>query len=104
MARRKSLSLPVLNGAVVILRDPSRSHPQKARIAIGPVAEIPFRSRSAEAYLESREISPECIQEAARIAASEANPRTSRLHGSAAYRKELVRLCVDRTLRELLIG
>lgn len=104
MARRKSLSLPVLNGAVVILRDPSRGRPQKARIAIGPVAEKPFRPRRAEAFLESRKISPEIIPEAARIAAEEGNPRTSRVHGSDTYRKEMLRLYLTRTLRELMEG
>jgi carbon-monoxide dehydrogenase medium subunit len=104
MCRRKALALPMLNGAVVILLDSSWKRIQEARIALGPVAEKPFRPRDAEAYLQSREISPEIILEAARIAAGEANPRTSLLRGSDVYRKEMIRLYLERTLQDLLKG
>lgn len=101
LTRRKALALPVLNGAVVIHLASSLNRIQKARMAIGPVGEKPFRPRDAEAYLESEEISPELILEAARIASEEANPRTSLLRGSDVYRKEMIRLYLARTIREL---
>ena len=104
MCRRKALALPMLNGAVVILLDSSRKRIQEARIALGPVAEKPFRPRDAEAYLQSREISPEIILEAARIASVQANPRTSLLRGSDLYRKEMIRLYLERTFQDLLGG
>ena len=104
MCRRKALALPILNGAVVILLDSSGKRIQEARIALGPVAEKPFRPRSAEVYLRSKEVSPEIILEAARIAAGEANPRTSLLRGSDVYRKEMIRLYLERTLQDLLKG
>ena len=104
MCRRKALALPMLNGAVVILLDSSRKRIQEARIALGPVAAKPFRPRDAEAYLQSKEISPEIILEAAGIAAAEANPRTSLLRGSDVYRKEMIRLYLERTLQDLLKG
>jgi CO/xanthine dehydrogenase FAD-binding subunit len=102
MSRRKALALPVLNGAVAILLDSSSNRIQRARIALGPVAEKPFRSRRAETCLESGEISTELILAAARIAAEEANPRTSLLRGSERYRREMIRLQVARTIREML--
>ena len=102
MARRKALALPILNGALAIIFDPSMRRMEKARIAIGPVAEKPYRARSAEAYLESAEISPEAIAEAARIASEEADPRTSLLRGSGSYRKEMVGLYLKRTIQRLL--
>ena len=104
MCRRKALALPILNGAVVILLDSSLKRIQEARIALGPVAEKPFRPRDAEAYLQSKEISPEIILEAARIASVQANPRTSLLRGSDAYRKEMIRLYLVRTIQDLLGG
>ena len=104
MCRRKALALPILNGAVVILLDSSWKRIQEARIALGPVAEKPFRPRDAEAYLQSKEISPEIILEAARIASVQANPRTSLLRGSDAYRKEMIRLYLARTIQDLLGG
>jgi CO/xanthine dehydrogenase FAD-binding subunit len=104
MARRKALTLPMLNGAVSILLNASLNRIEKARIALGPVAEKPFRPRRAEAYLESKEISPQFILEAARIGSEEASPRTSLLRGSDSYRKEMIRLYLGRTLQELLEG
>lgn len=103
MSRRKALTLPIVNGAVAILLSSPANRIQKARIALGPVAEKPFRARKAEAYLESAEISPESILEAARIASEEARPRTSLLRGTDLYRKEMIRLYLVRALQELLI-
>ena len=102
MARRKALTLPSLNGAVAILFDPSLSRMEKARIALGPVADRPYRARRAEAYLESAEVSPESIAEAGRIASEEADPRTSLLRGSGTYRKAMVRLYLTRTIQAML--
>jgi len=73
----------MLNGAVRhAVRILRRTGIDEARIALGPVAERPFRPRKAEAYLQSMKISPEVILEAARIASEEAKPRTSSLRGS----------------------
>jgi carbon-monoxide dehydrogenase medium subunit len=104
MARRKSFTLPILNGAVAILFDPSKKRIEKARIALGPVAERPFRPRRAEAYLESGEFNSETIIEACRIASDESNPRDS-VRGSGLYRKEMIKVqlfrTIDRTLEEI---
>jgi carbon-monoxide dehydrogenase medium subunit len=102
VSRRKALALPVLNGAVSLLSDPSSKRIRRARIALGPVAVKPFRARRAESCLESGEISPKLIQEAARIAAEEANPRTSLIRGSARYRREMIRLQMTRLLQEMM--
>jgi carbon-monoxide dehydrogenase medium subunit len=101
MARRKALALPILNGAVSLLFDRSRARIEKARIAIGPVAEKPFRSRRAEHYLESSEVTQGTLLEACRIASEEANPRTS-MRGSALYRKEMVKVNLFRTIGGIL--
>jgi carbon-monoxide dehydrogenase medium subunit len=102
MARRKALALPILNGAVAIVFNPAMNRIEKARIAIGPVSEKPFRPRKAEACLESREVTSEIISEAARIASEEASPRTSLLRGSGLYRKEMVRINLMRTIEKIL--
>jgi carbon-monoxide dehydrogenase medium subunit len=102
LSKRKALALPVLNGAVSILPDPTWKRIGRARIALGPVAAKPFRARRTEACLESGEVSRELIEEAARIAAEEANPRTSLFRGSAPYRKDMVRLFLARTIRSML--
>jgi CO/xanthine dehydrogenase FAD-binding subunit len=102
VSKRRALALPVLNGAVSLLLDPSSGRIRRARIALAPVAVKPFRARRAEACLESGTVSPRLIEESARIAAEEANPRTSLLRGSAPYRKDMVRLFLARMIRALL--
>ncbi len=102
LSKRKALALPVLNGAVSILTDPASKRIRRARVALGPVAARPFRARRTEACLESGEVSPELIDQAARIAAEEASPRTSLVRGSAPYRKAMVRLFIARTIESML--
>jgi aerobic carbon-monoxide dehydrogenase medium subunit len=101
MARRKALALPILNGAVSIKINAAGDGIETAMIAIGPVAERPFRSRKAEACLESAGISRENLLEACRIASEEANPRTS-LRGSALYRREMIKVNLFRTIEKLI--
>jgi len=101
MARRKALALPILNGAASIEIEPSGGRIKRARIALGPVAEKPFRPGKAEAFLESADISAENLREACRVASEEANPRTS-LRGSADYRKEMVKVNLQRTIEKIL--
>lgn len=102
IARRKALTLPVLNGAIVLILDAQSKRIREARIALGPVAEGPFRAGNAEAFLTSKEVSRDLFREAARIAAEESRPRTSVLRGGSAYRKEMVRVFLERTLQGLL--
>ncbi len=100
LARRKSLALPILNVAVVVSADSKQKKFNTVRIALGPVAPIPFRAREAEGMLASAPISDRVIQEAARKAAQEASPRTSLLRGSEEYRREMVINLVERAIRK----
>lgn len=103
MARRRALSLPILNGAVAINFDIKEKRIKKARIALGPVSEVPFRPIGAESYLESNVINLKVIMEASRIASDESNPRDS-IRGSAIYRKEMLRVQLIRSIEEVLGG
>ena len=102
LARRRALALPVLNGAVCLWTDRKAMRIREARIALGPVAAKPFRSRQAEACLISDRITEALLEEAARLAAAEATPRTSLIRGSEEYRRAMIRLYLTRTLREML--
>ena len=98
LSQRKALALPVLNvAAVVTIKD---NHSDDARIVIGPVANMPFRSRKAELQLKGAPINLESIKKAAEIAAYEAQPRDSALRGSAKYRQEMVKVLVKRALEQ----
>lgn len=96
LAQRKALALPMLNVAAVTTIKGGRF--EESRIAIGPVAPLPFRARGAEGILKKADTGQRSIDEAADAAASEARPRDSALRGSAEYRREMVKVFVRRAL------
>jgi carbon-monoxide dehydrogenase medium subunit len=98
LARRKALALPLINVAARVLLDASGEHVRDARIAIGPVAPVPFRAQEAESLLRGQAISAELISEAAEAAAHESKPRSSLLRASKEYRRELIRTLTQRAL------
>ena len=67
------------------------------RIAMGVVAPRPIRAKAAEAVLRGRVISGETVARAAEVAASESSPRDS-VRGEAWYRREMVRVLVQRAI------
>ena len=100
LARRKALSLPILNCGVVVQLDEAGEHFQRAAIALGPIAAVPFRARRAEALLAGKPISEETIAAAALEAMRESNPRSSLFRASREYRQEMVDLLTRRALTE----
>lgn len=98
LARRRTLVLPMLCAAIAVeIADDTFAD---ARIAIGPVAPIPFRARSAEETLRGVPISHAAIAQSAHIAFEEADPRDSALRGSGEYRKHMVEILVSRGLEQ----
>jgi len=98
LAKRKSLSLPMLNVAVVVSLKGGRF--EWARIALGPVAPKPHRARSAERLLKGKEVNLDSIEAAAEAAEAEAQPRSSRLRGSREYRRQMARVLTRRALEK----
>jgi len=98
IARRKALALPLINVAVRVLLDTSGDLIRDARIAIGPVAPVPFRAQEAEKALRGHGISAEIISEASEAAVHESRPRSSMLRASKEYRRELIRTLTNRAL------
>jgi len=96
LARRRALTLPILNVAVVIGQKGGRI--SEARIAIGPVAPTPFRAAEAEAFLVGQLPDAAVFAQAARRAAEAARPRDSLLRGSREYRIAMVEVLVRRAL------
>jgi len=73
-----------------------------ARIALGAVAPVPIRSRSAEKMLVGLELSKikkDLIEKVSRQAASDTKPITD-IRASAAYRRELSKVLVRRSIEE----
>lgn len=102
LSRRKALSLPVLNAAVSIRLDKDLNIFEEARMVVGPVSSTPFRPKQSEALLIGSSVTGEVIQQASETASNEASPRTS-LRGGREYRKDMVKVLVERGLRQALI-
>jgi len=70
-----------------------------ARIGLTSVAPVPLRGKKAESFLKGREATEENLREAGNIASSESRPIDD-IRGTAAYRKELIKVLVYRTLHQ----
>lgn len=69
----------------------------EARVCLGGVSEVPFRSDAAESAMVGHALSQELVLAAAEAAAGEVRP-PSDTHGDAAYRRDLVRALLPRAL------
>jgi len=98
IGRRRALVLPILNCAVSIGLSDDGQQFARARIALGPVAPVPFRARETEDFLAGSAVSQEIVGQAAEIAAVEAKPRTSLLRASKEYRVKVLKVLVRQGL------
>jgi carbon-monoxide dehydrogenase medium subunit len=102
VGRRPSLTLPILNCAVSLLLRADGETIQRARIAIGPVAPLPFRARQAEQYLEGLPATADHLAQAAQRTQAESSPRGNILRASKDYRLALIPVMVTDCLRQAL--
>ena len=98
IGRRRALVLPILNCAISVLLDPDGTVLKAAQIGLGPVAPVPFRAQETEAFLAGKPATDEVFVQAAKIAASEAKPRTSVLRASKEYRTRVLQVLVRQGL------
>lgn len=73
---------------------------EKAQITLGSVAPVIIYAREAEDYLIGKKLDQETIEESARLAESAARPIDD-VRSSGDYRREMVRICTLRALRNL---
>jgi len=104
IARRRALALPVLICAVVVTLSEDGELFESARIALGPVAPVPFRASQAEESLRGAPISLEAMARAGEIAMQESHPRSSLLRASKEYREEVIKVLVRRGLERAVQG
>src|ERR1043166_4498377 len=88
--------LAIAGVAIVLLQDEG-GKAREVRIGLGGVAPTPFRAGKAESALRGAALNEETIRAAAEIAASEADPMTDP-HGSAEYRRKMVKVLVRRAI------
>ena len=72
---------------------------EDVRIVLGAATDKPVRLTAAERLLKGRAADPKALDEAAEAAAEEASIEGD-LHGSAAYKMQLVRVYLKRTVHE----
>lgn len=96
---RKAMDLAVVGVATLITLDSSNSVCTQARIVLGAVAPTPIRAKKAEKILEGKKITKDDIQEASNLAAEESKP-ISDIRGSAWYRKQLLKVLVERSITQ----
>ncbi|MBT3256506.1 MAG: xanthine dehydrogenase family protein subunit M [Deltaproteobacteria bacterium] len=98
LAKRKALTLPMLVLAAVVNADPGKEIINRAAIAMGPVAPVPYRATNVEAWLKGAPISDETFAAAADMGMQECAPRDSCLRGSCDYRQEMSKVFIKRGL------
>lgn len=98
---RTAVDLALVGVAAVITLDSAGRRIEEAKIALGAVAPTPIRARAAEGVLQRQRLEKDLPERAARAASEEARP-ISDVRGSAAYRKEMVKVLTNRLLGELI--
>jgi carbon-monoxide dehydrogenase medium subunit len=102
LARRRAVALPLINVGVDVLLNADSTQMREIRIAIGPVAPVPFRAKEAEEALLNQPISDATLEAAAQTAARECKPRTSLLRAGKEYRRELIKVLTKRALHRAI--
>jgi len=88
---------------VAIILDFDSDSVRSASITLGAVAPTIIHAHEAEKYLEGKTLTDAVIAEAARLTMNASKPIDD-VRGSAAYRREMVRVCTMRGLRSMLNG
>lgn len=101
IAKRESLSLPMINVVCVLTADENQIITD-AKITAAPIAPTPKRLPETEAQLRGTKGDDPSIDKAVEKVFEEAEPRDSLLRGSGDYRKELVQEMVKRAIHEAL--
>ena len=98
LALRRAQAISIIDVAVIV--DVRGDTVRSAAIALGAVAPTIIRAPEAEAFLLGKPLTDEVLEEAARLAMESCKPIDD-IRGSAAYRREMVRVCTLRGLRQV---
>lgn len=100
LGRREQMELATV-GAAAHLSLAEDGRVSAVSIVLAAVAPTPLRAVNAEALLRGRQPTPELFQAAAQAASEESRP-IGDVRGSAAYRREMVRVLTRRALEQAL--
>ena len=96
---RSAMDIAIVSAAAAVTLDAAGQKVQAVRIALGAVAPTPIRAPGAEDLVRDKEPTPKLLEWAGVAAMEECRPIDD-IRGSAAYRKELIRILVQRVLRQ----
>jgi carbon-monoxide dehydrogenase medium subunit len=101
ISRRAAVDLTLVGVAAAAAIDNKANGVWKnVRIVLGAVAPTPIRALEAEKVLEGKRAQAALLAEAAQIACEESRP-ISDVRASASYRKEMVKVLVQRALEQI---
>lgn len=98
LALRRAQAISVVDAAVVLTFDGDTV--SRAAVTLGSVAPTIIHVPAAEQLLRGKQLTPDAIAEAARLAAGTPSPIDD-VRGTATYRTEMVPVLVSRALRAL---
>lgn len=101
LALRRAQAVSVVNVAAVVVW--AGKEVARAALTLGSVAPTIVHAPEAEAYLAGKGLTEATVARAAELAASASRPIDD-VRSSAAYRREMVRVCTVRALRALAAG
>jgi carbon-monoxide dehydrogenase medium subunit len=101
LALRRAQAISVVNVAIILTGE--LPHIDSAVFTLGAVAPTIVHAPEAEAYLSGKELTDATILRTAELAAGSARPIDD-IRGTAAYRREMVRILTLRGLRALREG
>lgn len=101
--RPQGIALPILGMAAVVTLDAPGARIEDARVAVGPVAPVPFRARAAETALLGQAPTEATLAAAAQALVAEAHPRTSPHRATKEYRHALLPALLRRVLVDAIM-
>ena len=101
LALRRAQAISIIDAAIVL--DIEADTIKSASITLGAVAPTIIHAPVAEEYLLGKPLADEVFEEAARITMEITKPIDD-IRGSAAYRREMVRVCTLRGLKSIRDG
>lgn len=101
LALRRAQAISIVDAAILL--DLKADLVTSASITLGAVAPTIIHAPEAEKYLAGKKLTDDVIAEAARLTMDAAKPIDD-IRGSAAYRKEMVRVCTARGLKSIRDG
>lgn len=96
---RSAMDIAIASAAAAVTLDAAGQRVRAVRIALGAVAPTPIRAFRAEDLVREKEPNPKLLEWAGAAAMEECRPIDD-IRGTAAYRKELIRVLVQRVLRQ----